>query len=156
MRSLLVLTVFLLLADSAFAQRQRGACTGEPTDSVTMAVTPIYRDCEVDRPAKVRSAIRPFFRPASSGLGTQCYRTELEFVVNAEGRPELDDVRVVSGNSPDLAEAVRAALLSVQYDPAILDGQPVRQRVRLKWSVATRVVRTRAGAPVDPGRAPRC
>ena len=156
MRLPLVIIVLLLPVDSALAQRKSGRCTGDATDSATMALAPIYRDCEVDRPAKVRSQIRISFQPHTSGMEARCYKTEVEFVVDTAGHPEPDDVKVVSGNSPELAEAVQASLPTLRYDPAQLGGRPVRQRVRFPWSVATRVVLSRGGAPPNPGRPPLC
>jgi hypothetical protein len=154
MRPYIVLLPLLLLAQAADAQRKGGKCGGEDVDSIAASGAP-YPACAVDRPAKKRNDLRPFFRPDDTAVGTKCYRTELEFVVDTAGRPEPGDVRVVGGDSPELADAVRQALPGLRYSPAMRDGQPVRQWVRFKWVMATRVVVTRGGSG-DPGRAPRC
>ena len=159
MRRVLVLAALVSIAGSAAAQRKGGRCTGEASDSIAGGPSVVFRDCDVDQPAKVRQRIRPAFEPALAAPGDGCYRTELEFVVDTAGRPELAEVRVVSGNSPELAAAVRAALPGLLYTPAVRDGQPVRQLVRYKASLATKgqVV---AGRPSDPpgppGRRPPC
>lgn len=159
MRRVLVLAALVSVAGSAAAQRKGGRCTGEASDTSGGGPPAVFRDCDVDQPAKVRQRIRPAFEPAFAGPGNGCYRTELEFVVDTAGRPELAAVRIVSGNSPEFAAAVRALLPELLYTPAVRDGQPVRQLVRYKASLATkgRVVFGRpSDLPDPPGRRPPC
>lgn len=141
MRALLVVIALVVTAAPAAAQPRRGGrCTGEARDSSTMATAPVYRDCEVDRTAKVSNSIRPNFQPDQYGARSSCFRTELEFVVDTGGRPEMAVVQVVSDNSRELTDAVKQVLPTLRYEPAMRDGQAVRQLVRYKTSVAVRTV----------------
>jgi len=160
MRALLVVIVLAVTTSPSAAQQRRGGrCTGDAVDSTTMAMNAVYRDCDVDRTAKVSNTIRPVFQPDQSGLRAGCFRTELEFVVDTTGRPEMGTVKRVSDNSPELTEAVKTALPGLRYEPAQRDGQPVRQIVRYKSSVAVRtVVSSSPGGPPSGAsmRPPNC
>lgn len=159
MRRVLVLAAVVSIAGSAAAQRKGGRCAGEASDPSVGSPPAVFRDCEVDQPAKVSQRIRPAFEPALAGTGDGCYRTELEFVVDTAGRPEIAEVRVVSGNSPEFAAAVRAALPGLLYTPAVRDGRPVRQLARYRASLATKgrvVVGRPSDPPGPPGRQPAC
>lgn len=53
-----------------------------------------------------------------------------EFVVDTEGRVEQGTVGIVSSTAPLFTEAVRVALETASYTPAIRQGHPVRQLVQ--------------------------
>ena len=160
MRAVLLLLAATVLASPASTQQRRGGrCTGDARDSTTMAMAPVFRDCEVDRTAKVSKEVRPNFQPEQYGARSSCFRTELEFVVDTAGRPEMDAVKVVSDNSAELTEAVKQALPALRYEPAMRDGKPVRQLVRYKSGVAVRtvVVSSSSGPPSSASmRPPGC
>jgi hypothetical protein len=120
---------------------------------------PVYRDCAVDRKARrVGRGISLDWPSASSRTGG-CYSAELEFVVDPTGTPKTDSVRVVRTNDRSLAQAMRDVLPTWRYEPAQLGGVAVRQIVREKYAVMTRVVVTRDGSPPSrsaPPLSPRC
>jgi len=53
----------------------------------------------------------------------------VEFVVDASGRVEENTVGVVSSTAPLFTDAVRVALSTAAFIPALKDGKPVRQLV---------------------------
>jgi len=77
------------LAACASGGNHRGSsCTAEPRDSVYRASGVVYRDCAVDRTARLAStAVRPNFVPNTAG-GQTCYTAEVEFVVDETGHPD--------------------------------------------------------------------
>ena len=152
MRVVPLALALLLLPAAASAQRRNGRCTGEPVD--TTAADAIFRDCDVDRAAKPRSEVRPMIRPEVLGNSGGCYTAEFEFVVDTTGTIEPDDLRLVRSTSTELADALKAVLPALRYTPAIRNGQPVRQRVRYKQSVVTRVVVSGGLNARAPMRAP--
>jgi hypothetical protein len=128
-----------------------------------MAAGPVFRDCEVDRKAELRGSEPrlPYSPPASGGTLGRCFRAELELVVDAAGEPELWTVRARPANDPDMEVAMRSLLPMRRYQPATLDGQPVRQVVIYKRSVSVvvRVASSSSGRPVTPitpRRPPNC
>ncbi|HVB32197.1 MAG TPA: hypothetical protein VNE60_11770 [Gemmatimonadaceae bacterium] len=126
------------------------ACTPVSVDSAFAALAPVYRDCDVDRPATVASTgARPDLRPQ---LTQQCMSAELEFVVDERGRPLPDPVHIVRTNSREFAQALIDVLPSWRYTPAEKNGEAVRQVVRLQQSVQVRFVAAPMGTtPVVSG-----
>ena len=162
MRFGLIVLVALAIPAAAAAQKSKRKCTGTPPDTTMHLALPIYRDCEVDKPAKVRGE-EP--RPELSALTTRaprsgCLRAEFEFVVDSLGFVERTTVQPQSGNDRDLESAVSATLGQLRYEPARLDGHPVRQLVIYKVMVGmvTRVVSSSGpvGLPPTDFRPPRC
>ncbi len=56
-------------------------------------------------------------------------RVELEFVVDAAGRPQ--QIQVLSATDPDFAVSVREAVKQWQFAPAKPHGTPVPMKVEL-------------------------
>lgn len=149
MNRLMIIAVLMVLAGSLEAQQTRGRCTGSPVDTTVVSGT-VYRDCEVDRPARQRGReLRPSWNPTGPG----CFRAEFEFVVDTLGIVEPMTVRQVSTNDPGFAEGVRAVLTSLRYDPARLDDRPVRQVAVYRGTASIRVATTASRAAGPP---PRC
>ena len=128
---------------SAPAAGARDSCVLEARDSVFLARGPVFRDCAVDRKAKlVASSARPDFRPSmdrTPQLGTTCYSAEVRLVVTPEGTVEPGSFRLVTATSPAFGQAVLESVPAWRYRPAQLDGKPVRQIVQEKQMVAIRV-----------------
>lgn len=156
---LLLTTVGALACASAGggAAGRKSACGLRPSDSSFAAAGPVYRDCAVDTKAQaVNPSARIDFQPARGG--TNCYSAEVEFVVNATGFPETNTARVVRANDQSFGEAVLAAVRTLRYQPAIKNGQPVRQIVSERRMAQTAVVAVRAGSAMPtrpPANAPR-
>lgn len=148
----------LACASAGGAAAQRSACGLRPSDSSFAAAGHVYRDCGVDTKAQaVNPSARIDFQPSTRGV-TNCYSAEVEFVVNAAGFPEVSTARVVRANDPSFGEAVLAAVRTWRYQPAIKNGQPVRQIVDERRAAQTAVVVVPAGGAVPtrpPANAPR-
>ncbi|MGQ0703655.1 MAG: hypothetical protein ACT4PM_11040 [Gemmatimonadales bacterium] len=133
MRAGAILVLALTLAGTASAQKGKVRCTGEPADSALLADGPVYRDCEVSRPAELRTSDFPIdFKPppaATGGVPGACYKAGFQFVVDTVGRPELPTLRPLAGNDRALEEALRPGLSQLRYEPARLGGLRVRQIV---------------------------
>lgn len=158
----LIVLAALLIPATAAAQKPKRKCTGTPPDSTVHVAVPIYRDCEVDKPAKVRG---PEPRPDISAVVAKgerhgCFRAEFEFVVDSLGFPELTTVQPHSGNDQDLETAVSVTLGELRYEPARLEGRPVRQVVVYKVVLQAMTRVSSPGRSTEPSaadfRPPRC
>lgn len=130
---------------------QRKECELSDRDSVFAVSGPVYRDCAVDRAARLLAINRhPDFRPTGTPR-TTCYSADLEFVVDSTGKPETRMARIVRANDQAYAESVLATLMFWKYEPAVRDHRPVRQVVTSHQTVATMVVVVPAGAPLPSG-----
>jgi hypothetical protein len=126
-------------------------------DSVFVSGRPVYRDCAVDKKARLTSAnLHPDFRPTQNG--NTCYYVDAEYVVNDSGKVEIPTARIVRSNNQSLADAVTQMLPRVTYEPAAREGKPVRQIV-VEHTQVLQVV-TRSGqapsAARGPNGPPRC
>lgn len=156
MKSIVLAVLMLSLATVLEAQDKRGRCSGTPVDSAVISGV-VYRDCDVDRPARRRgtAASRINWNPSPSEVaGGRCFRADFQFVVDSLGAIEPLTVRLVSSNSPGFAEAVRASLTGLRFEPARLGNAPVRQLVVHEERAAIRVAVS--GAPSGGGPPPRC
>ena len=142
----------------ATTRAREASCILAPADSMYLARGPVYRDCAVDRRARLLTTNgRPQFQPPTPPLaGTACYSAQIEVVVDSAGVPELETVRVVRANDPAFADAVLASLPRWRYQPALKSGVAVRQVVRETQTIAVEVVLVRAGETPRPRRALPC
>lgn len=139
-------------------------CAPQPADTVYRAGAPVFRDCAVDRTARLLNpGVRISWQPAASpqSPGTRCYEAVVEFVVDTTGKPEREAARIIRQNEPGFAKAVMAALPDWRYQPAQIGGQPVRQIVRERRTQATVVATVLVPAGTSPGMgkappSPRC
>jgi len=133
-------------------------CALAAADSVYLDGGPVFRDCAVDRKAKMMGTPRFDFTPqVSANSRTNCYAVEVQFVVAPDGMPEWRTARFISSNDAGLERAILAALPSWRFEPAQRDGVPVRQIVSQRLSAALVVVRaTGPGAVRPPSRPPNC
>lgn len=157
---LVVVMATLFLAACASGGRSTAAnlpsCRSAPVDSMFLGAGPVYGACEVDRQAM------PIGRPAfvslpgsrmPSGPMPTCERADVEFVVDAQGIARADRIRTVRSNSIELLQALRDAVPTMRFTPALKDGQPVAQVFRYGTIRTASVVRS-AGSP-PPARPPR-
>ena len=142
MRPIAILLALSLGAAHLSAQKPKlPRCTGEPADSAALLQGPVYRDCEVERPAQLRSSDFPIdFTPPGGGTpmgggGGACYRAGFQFVVDTLGRPEPATIRPTPGNDRALEDALRPGLFQLRYEPARKAAQRVRQIVVYKRAV---------------------
>jgi len=109
-----------------------------PTPSVDLeelvARLAVYNADAVDRRARLdtTAALRLSFPPslyAARVVGLVI----AEFVVDSAGRIENGTLGIISSTAPLFTDAVRVALESASYVPAIKDGRPVRQLVQQRF-----------------------
>lgn len=158
---ILVATIVGALAACASSSggKGRAPCELARADTVYLDRGPVYRDCAVDKRARVIDrSVRPDFQPSTPPPGSDvCYRADVEFVVDATGTPEPETARVLRTNNPSYGEALLRAVTRWHYEPAVVNGMPVRQIVQEKGGVAvvSRVVRAGEVAR-PPDRRPVC
>ena len=105
-------------------------CGSGGIDTVFASVAPVYRKCEVDRPAL---AIDTTFVPRGLHSPAQsCLSAVVEFVVDKNGIPLRQPVKVVQTNSLDFARVLLHSISRWRYQPAMKNGHPVRQLVRIE------------------------
>lgn len=154
MKALRVVLLLAMCSNPLAAQKVK-RCPGTPIDTSAIA-GPVYRDCQVDKPAKLRGTPpRPKWSPSTSEVSDgRCFRAAFRFIVDESGAILPGTIEVSSSNNAGFENAVRGTLFQLQYDPAMLDGQPVRQVVTHKQSMGIRVVvsssPTRGAAPRAP------
>jgi TonB family protein len=95
----------------------------------------LYTSDNVDTPAATDSAhpIRPaypdsLFRAAVGG------RVIVEFVVDINGRPDMQTFGAVLSTNNRFTEAVRQAVTAARFTPAWLGGKRVRQLMQLPFT----------------------
>ena len=133
MRFVVAAAAVLSTGACAAATRGPGAreCPPETLDPAWTAGGQVYRSCEVDRVARWDTPdVRPDYVPSQA-----CETAVLRFVVDTGGSPEPGTVRLVRGNSPQLAQALIATMARWRYRPALRGGVPVRQVVEQGMAV---------------------
>ena len=150
MRLFMVFLAVVCLPTLLTAQKPKRRCNGTAPDSTAMLGGPVYRDCDVDEPAQLLgNQPLPAFDPSMGRVRSGCLHGDLEFIVDAQGNPELGTVHGRPGNDRDLEEAVMLTIKQLRYRPARLADQPVRQVVFYPVTVRVAVrVTTSSGAPV--------
>lgn len=132
----LVMSAIALALCSACAAKRAAprTCDAVPLE-FSLAGETVYRDCAVDR--RARPSSRPIhygYRPLASGQ--RCAHAIVDFVVDSTGRPIPETARVVRATDPNFGLLVLQSLESARFEPAIKDGQPVAQLVRIESAVA--------------------
>jgi protein TonB len=99
-----------------------------------LAQLKVYNADQVDRRATLDTAARlrlsfppPLFAARLPGV------VVAEFVVDSVGRVEDGTLGIVSSTAPWFTDAVRVALETASYVPAMKDGRPVRQLVQQRF-----------------------
>lgn len=125
--------VLLFCVDAANLQAQPSAappvCSVAVVDSAWLTAGPVYRDCDVERPAVAKTMGRPSF---AFPRELSCAIVELEFVVDSTGRPRPETARIISTNSTEYAERLLETLPRWRYAPARRAGAPVSQVVHVR------------------------
>ena len=105
--------------------------TAEDLNNLIAAAT-VYTADQVDRPAQADSnvMIEPIY-PDSLKASRTPGMAVVEFVVDAEGRVEIETISVVQATHPAFARAAREAAPSARFIPAMRQGKNVRQVVQL-------------------------
>ncbi len=136
------------LADGA----DDGKCSPRAADSVYAGATPAYRECAVKTKAQMlQTGVRPDFAPSSGGKS--CYSAEIEFVVDEKGFVETRTARVVRTNDHEFAASMINALPQRRFEPAKLNGVPVRQITSSKQTAQVMKVVVASGSSPSAARA---
>jgi hypothetical protein len=115
----------------------RTTCALTPLDSMHLASGPLYRECAVDRPARLLTRdVRLDFDPAPATGTPACYRAEIEVIVDTAGVPEAETARLLQATDVDFGEAVLRTVPALRYRPARKDGAAVRQVVQQARALA--------------------
>jgi len=144
------------------AAERAASCPLTQTDSAFLGRGPVYRDCAVDKPAKLitGSVGRVDFTPQLNG--PRCFAVEFEVVVDTLGRPEVETAHVIRATDRTFADAVMSSVVNWRFEAAILDHRPVRQISKQGQKAGISVVAVAAGSgPPPPGagrpvRPPTC
>jgi hypothetical protein len=142
--------VIAACASSGKTTEHRTDCVLADRDSVFIRGGPIYRDCAVDRTARLTNTVHADYRPSTPRPG--CYAADIEFVVDTTGKIETGTARVVRANDTQFAESVIASLPAWKYEPANRDGKLVRQLVSSHQSISAVLVRVPEGSLPPSGR----
>lgn len=142
--------------ESAIEQGSASSCIVSSSEAVYMGEAPVYRDCGVDRKARLSKNVPVDFRPAiTARTPTQsdmCLVAEVEFIVDPEGVPERESIGLVRATDSAFGSAVLGTVSRWRYAPAIKDGIAVRQLVRERRSMPVRA----AARASSPGSRPHC
>jgi TonB family protein len=96
-------------------------------DSASSAMPASHRTVakKVDRPVRVRYCPEPVYPTALAHYGFGG-RVVLRFVVDTLGRAEVGDIVVSETSNPGFVESARRIVAKCRYEPAKLQGRPVR------------------------------
>lgn len=101
----------------------------------------VYDGAELTTPPKVKSpsaaaaAVETSLPAQLRSIGG---RVQLEFVVDQTGKVEPESVEVIVSSASALGEAAKKAVQRIAFTPGMVDGQPVRSRVKFPIVYAAR------------------
>lgn len=126
------------------------------TSGDVLSGPPVYRDCGVDRKARLTQDVPVDYRPAtvarSPSRADMCYIAEVEFVVDTDGVPERESIRLIRSTDTAYGNAVLGTVTKWRFTPALKGDLPVRQLVRERRAMAVRA----APVAANPGARPNC
>jgi TonB family protein len=96
-------------------------------------ILPTYRASEVDRPAAPGRDYRGPRYPVDMLRNRTTGCVIAEYVVDERGRAEMKTFTVVRTTHAAFTKAVRDAVVSTQFEPAVRGGRAVRQLVRAPY-----------------------
>jgi hypothetical protein len=143
----MAIVVITLCSACAARTAQPSTCEPVPAEFALVGQT-VYRDCDVDRKARSpRGVPRLHFTPSA---GQTCFRAIIDVVVDSTGRPVPETARVARSTDPSFAAAAVNSLEGMRYEPALKDGRPVPQLVRVDLAM----IGVRAAGAAGPLRRP--
>jgi TonB family protein len=89
-----------------------------------------------DKPASVKPGQRPPAYPAGARLENQEGLVIVRFVVGVDGKADMKTARVLASAGEPFQRAVLSALRGFEFEPAKLNGVPVRQIVVMPFDFA--------------------
>ena len=118
-----------------FALPAVGRAQGATASAATGRSEPAYFEFQVARTVKPLSGKQPQYPPALREAHIDG-RVLVQFVVDATGTPEMGTFKVLLSSNALFSEAVREAVGTMRFEPAMLDGRPVRQVVQQPFTFA--------------------
>lgn len=154
----LATTAAVLVLCAGCATKSTASRTCEPVPAeFSLPGQIVYRDCAVDQKARPQAgAPQVKYTPPRRPM---CARAIIDVVVDSTGHPVPETARVVRSTDPHFGLAVLQNLPSERYEPAIKDGRPVAQLIRVERTMSVVLVAVPAGTPpasVRPPRRPKC
>lgn len=119
--------LFALPAVARAQDSTASAPTGRPE--------PAYFEFQVAKTVKPLSGRPPAYPPELREARTDG-RVLVQFVVDASGTPEMRTFKVLMSSNALFSAAVREAVASMRFEPAMLNGRPVRQVVQQPFNFA--------------------
>ncbi len=153
--STVALLAFIAMASPAAAQKKKKNCPDPAPDS-TAGEMLVYPRCAVDKEARPTGNRPPLdWSPSSAGARDgSCFRADFRFVVDTLGFAVANSIRLVRTTQADFADAVRAAIPQMRFEPARLNGGVVPQLMEYGTQVGVKVTSSRA--PSTSSRIPHC
>jgi TonB family protein len=132
---LIALLAFAGASRAGAQQARRGRPSTTPTTTTTTTsggqIAPAaYTEAQVQTIAEPAPGSGAPGYPAALAQARVEGRVVAEFVVDTTGLVEVDSFHAVESTNPVFVDAVRAALSTLRYRPATIDGKPVRQIVQ--------------------------
>jgi hypothetical protein len=121
-----------ILPGAAVAQSSEPACEAVAVDAARFGSTTVYRECAVEKKAKLRKDVDPDFT-LSSGTIT-CLTAKVEMMVDAAGRVNPTTARVLGTNFEPFGEALVNVLEKWRFEPAEIEKQKVAQLTLVEHS----------------------
>jgi hypothetical protein len=110
-------------------------CVPTRLDSAWLVAGTVYRDCDVDRPARLLNPTVPTNYLPPADVIQRCLTALIYVVVDTHGTPELSTARIARTNAPEFARALLRTAQSWLFQPALKRGVPVRQVVAVGRSL---------------------
>lgn len=105
------------IGETEFAEGTTRKMTGPPPDGAYL---------NVDHPASIIDEhLQPAY-PETLRKRGEAGSVDVKFVIDSTGRIDMRSVRVVRSTDPEFTDAVMRVLPSLRFNPALIDGRPVR------------------------------
>jgi TonB family protein len=128
---------------------------GTPTAEQVATNRP-YMEFQVEQPASADPTNRPARYPAELRAAGIEGTVLVKFVVDTNGRADMQSFRVVKASHDAFATAVREALPDMRFHPARVGGHAVKQLITMPFSFSlVGNEKSRTGATVGPPAIPR-
>jgi beta-lactamase regulating signal transducer with metallopeptidase domain len=111
------------------------AMVGARTHFPGSSANPTYFEFQIDKPATLRQSLDMKYPAASKGAGPG-NSVFAEFVVDATGRVDTLTFKPLQSSNPAFTAAVKAALSTARFDPAVIQGKNVKQLVEMGFVTA--------------------
>lgn len=94
-----------------------------------------FLDFQVEQPVKIKTAASPIYPSRLRDAGIEG-SVIVQFIVDENGRAEMESFKVLRSNDNAFSEAVKKAVSQTSYLPAELQGRKVRQLVQQPYKFA--------------------